>query len=372
MDRTVISSALLGIVGGLFTLSIPATAQTPPTTDNRSTLVLLTCAGNGVVGGTPLSCQAWLTAPASQDTELGVRLLGDSGAVQSPPALTFRTGERARHFQIATKPVAAATPITISLSHAGQVLAATRTVMPPSVKAFNIEKPQIAGGAVTRARITLTGPAPEQGLRVHLHSSDPDAVSVPDPFVIPANTDTATFEIRAKTVEQSRLSMLTASVPGSADAPLTAPLFVGRDAKPDLTVFRWSFRDQGGASLAAPPHSAPFEMCVDVRNQGLAVADGSRLRLIVLTSDQGRNLELEQRIAPLEANASAAPCFGLPALDAGFNYAFNLYADYEDAITESDEANNHRVFKHRFAPPTNTNQTPAPMRYEMPPKQESI
>lgn len=308
------------------------------------TLVLLTCGGTGVVGGHTLTCEAWLTSAPATDVVLDIALLGDAVDVAVvPPQVAVSAGQRKRTFPVVTRPVDRPVPITVSVSYQGESLATTRTVQPPGIEAFSLDQPRILGGSVATARVTLTGPAPAGGLPLYLHSSNEDLVPVPKPLLIPANATSVSFALPTRPAARSATVMLAAAVGPDPATARSFPVFVAHVPQPDIAILNWSFRDDSGV-LAELPRGRAFQLCAEVANRSEAMAPPSRLRLLVLDS-RGQELALEAPVESLAPGAQARPCFALPPLERDVNYSFNIYADYGDALRETNENNNYRLLE---------------------------
>jgi hypothetical protein len=308
---------------------------------------MLACYGTEVTGGFAIPCKVWLNDTARSDMQLTVRLAGrDHDIAQAPPNIVIRAGDKSAAFQIVTRPVAKPTPVDISVIDAGQVLGTTKTIVPPALHALALTQTQVPGGAKTTGTIVLNGRAPATGLTVHLLSSNAAVANVASPIWIPADSNTATFDITSKRVQEDITVTISAAM---GDVRESTQLVVAREAKPDLFIYRWSFYDASGARVEKPAAGEAFSLCVNVMNRSYAIAGENKLRVILMNSSGSLNLEWEKRLDPLEPGAQAGQCIAMPALNRHHAYVFNMYADADEGINETDEANNYRAFQYRFA-----------------------
>ncbi len=334
---------------GLLVLSAAAvgSAATEPEAGPAPYATMLACYGTEVTGGFAIPCKVWLNDAAPRDVQLTVRLGGrDRDIADAPPSVTIRAGDKIAAFQINTRPVATPTPLDISVVDAGQVLGTTKTLVPPALRALTLTQTQVPGGAKTTGTIVLTGRAPGSGLTVHLLSSNATVANVPSPIWIPADSNTATFDITSKKVLEDTEVTISAAM---GNVHESTRLVIAREAKPDLFIYRWSFYDASGARVEKPAAGEAFSLCVNVVNRSYAVAPETKLRVILMNSSGSLNLEWEKRLDALDPGAQAGQCIAMPALNRHHAYVFNMYADADEGINETDEANNYRAFQYRFA-----------------------
>lgn len=333
---------------GLLVLSLAAgTAATEPEAGPVPYATMLACYGTEITGGFAIPCKVWLNDTAPRDVQLAVRLRGrDQVIAESPPSVTIRAGEKSAAFLINTRPVAKPTPLDISVAGAGQALGTTKTLVPPALRGLEVTQTQVPGGAKTTGTILLTGRAPASGLTVHLLSSNTAVAQVPSPIWIPADSNKATFDITSRPVREDTEVTISAAM---SDVHERTRLVIAREAKPDLFIYRWSFYDGSGARVEKPAAGEPFSLCVNVMNRSYATAGETKLRVILMNSSGSLNLEWEKRLAPLDPGAQAGQCIAMPALNRHHAYVFNMYADADELIKETDEGNNYRAFQYRFA-----------------------
>lgn len=334
---------------GLLVLSATAlsTSATEPEAPPAPYATMLACHGTEITGGMAIPCKVWLSDTVSQDVQLTVRLSGhDRSYDEAPGTVTIRAGEKSGGFLVNTRPVAKTTSLEISVSHSGQVLGTTKKLIPPALHALELTHNQVPGGVKATGTIVLTGRAPASGLTVHLLSSNTAVATVPSPLWIPANSNTATFDIVSKAVQEDTPVMISAAM---GDVHESTRLVIAREAKPDLFIYRWSFYDAGGGRVEKPAAGEAFSLCVNVMNRSYAVAPESTLRVILMNSSGSLNLEWEKRLDTLDPGAQTGNCIAMPALNRHHAYVFNIYADADERLSETDEANNYRAFQYRFA-----------------------
>lgn len=334
---------------GLLLLSAAAlsTSATEPEAATAPYATMLACYGTQVTGGASIPCKVWLNDTAPQDVQLTVRLSGhDRHIAEAPAQITIPAGEKSIGFLVSTRPVSKPTPLDISIATSSQALGTTKTLIPPALRALELTQNQVPGGAKTTGTIVLTGRAPASGLTVNLLSSNAAVANVPSPLWIPADSSTATFDITSKAVEEDTEVTISAAM---GDVRESTRLVVAREAKPDLFIYRWSFYDAAGARVEKPAAGEAFSLCVNVMNRSYAVAPETKLRVILMNSSGSLNLEWEKRLDPLEPGEQAGECIAMPALNRHHAYVFNMYADADEHVGETDEANNYRAFQYRFA-----------------------
>lgn len=334
---------------GLLALSAAAlsTAATEPETPAAPYVTMLACYGSEITGGVAVPCKIWLSDAVAQDTPLSVRLSShDHDIADGPSGVTVRAGDKSAAFYVETRPVAKPTPLEISVAGTDQMLSTTKTLVPPALRALELAQHQVPGGARTTGTIVLSGRAPASGLTVHLLSSNTAVASVPSPLWIPADSSTATFDVTSKAVQEDTEVTISAAM---SDAQESTRLVVAREAKPDLFIFRWSFYDASGARVEKPAAGEAFTLCVNVMNRSYAAADATTLRVVLMNSSGSLNLEWEKHLDPLDPGAQAGQCIAMPTLNRYHVYVFNMYADADEKISETDEANNYRAFQYRFA-----------------------
>lgn len=137
------------------------------------------------------------TAPSS-----GAQVtLTSSNPFAIPPATLFIPGgEDYAIFDIATTPVAFATPITITARIGDSTKTATFTINPPSLSQVWLSYSTATSGTTFSGAVYLLGPAPAQGMTVKLHSENP-ILTTPILVQVPAGASMATFDVSSPHVK---------------------------------------------------------------------------------------------------------------------------------------------------------------------------
>jgi RHS repeat-associated protein len=206
---TVSVTASAGGVSQSATLTIqppvPASLQLAPAmlTGGASSMATLTMTGTAPAGG------------------IAVAIVSGSTAAAVPSSITVAAGQATATFSVATTPVAAVTPVTVTTTANGVAQGATLTIEPAKVASLAIEPVSVTGGASATATIGLTGAAPSGGLNVSVTSSG-TAASVPATLSVTDGASTGTFGIATIAVGSPAGVTIIASANGAtASANLT-------------------------------------------------------------------------------------------------------------------------------------------------------
>ncbi|HLQ27589.1 MAG TPA: hypothetical protein VK138_17115 [Acidiferrobacterales bacterium] len=344
MTRLPLPQVLVGLA--LVLLCAHARAASP---------AILACDKPQVVGGYVLTCEIRFLENLAAEEILNVALYGDVDGVQTPSHLVVEAGRKAGRFQIMTHPVAAPQSVTIEVSsYEGIAMATTRRVLPAAVKRVTLNHSEVAGGIQAAGVVELTGPAPEHGIAVNIKSGDDAVALVPNRILIPANMETAAFNILSKPVAEDTMVVISATIGDEDTSMQKTPLLVTHKPKPDLVITNWAFFGANDEPLAQPLSGQKVNLCVNLANISFAKAPPSLLRLIVL-GPGGRSFEQYEKAGSLKEGGKARVCLPLPPLEPDMNYTFNLYADAANMIVESDKSNNHLAFEYSYSEKTTEN-----------------
>jgi hypothetical protein len=126
-------------------------------------------------------------------------------------------------FQIATTPVSATTPVTITATYNGIAATATLMVDPPAPSTVTLTQTGVIGGKTVGGSVTLNAPAPVGGLTVSLSSSNPSVATPPVSVQVAAGATTSpNFKIATNPVSSQTVVTISATYLGnSAFANLT-------------------------------------------------------------------------------------------------------------------------------------------------------
>lgn len=92
-----------------------------------------------------------------------------------------------------------------------------------SISSLGLSPTSVTGGSSSTGVVTLSGPAPANGVSVSLASSNPSAASLPTLVTIPAGANSGTFTVTTTPVSTSACATISASVNG---VTVSAPLLV--------------------------------------------------------------------------------------------------------------------------------------------------
>ena len=120
--------------------------------------------------------------------------------VSVPAQVTIPPGSTSATFTINTKPVAAATTYQIDATHGVFVTkSAALTLQPPTLNAITLSPTSPIGGTAVTATVTITAPAPQEGLQYNVQLSASffcgTLPTVPPTVQIPGGATSATFPI---------------------------------------------------------------------------------------------------------------------------------------------------------------------------------
>lgn len=133
--------------------------------------------GDGKVVGT-----VSITSPIAGNNTLVYIQSNNSDAVP-PSVVSLLAGTDAVSFLISTKPVTAATTVTISALLFGQTIKATMVLDPGKFTDFYVSPTSVIGGQPSDAVVRFAAPAPTTGYTVAVSSAKP--VSLPSSLIVP-------------------------------------------------------------------------------------------------------------------------------------------------------------------------------------------
>ena len=179
---------------------------TPP----AAVLSSLTTVVTAVTGGRTVTGTVTLTSAAPMGGAV-VTLASSSTTIGTVPAsVTVAAGATSATFTITTRPVTAASALTITATRNGVSKTATITVNPVRVvSTLTLNPTSVRGGTNSTGTVTLTGIATE-AVVVTLTSGTTAVARVPTSVTVPAGSTTATFTITTLTQTATRTSVITA------------------------------------------------------------------------------------------------------------------------------------------------------------------
>lgn len=232
---------------------------------------------SSVTGGSSASGKAVLTGPApAGGVIVDVSSANTAVATLGTASVTVAKDAKEGRFSIATTPVTADTPVSISgaLRSTPQVVkSGVLTVTPPAVPVqppltnFHVSPTSVGAGAPSTGFVILGSQAPPDGVVVTLGSSDPSRASAPATVKVPAGLASATFPIgttggpdtqvtmSATLGATTRSAVLTIAAPPAINALTLSPGTVlggggGTTATVTLTKPAWTGGTDVGLSSA--------------------------------------------------------------------------------------------------------------------------
>ncbi len=171
----------------------------------------------GVTGGNPVLGTITLSDVAPPGGVI-VFLRSSNSVIASVPAtIGISSGQSSAPFTVSTLTVNSSQTVLISASAVGVTVASTLNIDPanlPTLINLIIAPTIVAGGSSTLATITLSAPAPSNGLVVNLQSDNPFVAQVPAFITVPAKAASVIVPITTAKV----LSTQTATIIATAGA----------------------------------------------------------------------------------------------------------------------------------------------------------
>jgi peptidoglycan/xylan/chitin deacetylase (PgdA/CDA1 family) len=207
ITTTAVSASTSATVTAVYNGTTKTTTLTVSASTSLSSVSLsptTVAGGNSSVGTVKLSA----AAPASGTV---VALSSSNSAAASvPSSVTVAAGSTTATFTVSTSPVASSTSVTVTATFNTTSKTAKLTVSAPALSSLSLNPTTVKGGNSSQGTITLTGPAPANGIKVSL-SSNNSAATVPASVTVPAASSTATFVVSTKTVTASTSVRITAT-----------------------------------------------------------------------------------------------------------------------------------------------------------------
>jgi hypothetical protein len=168
-----------------------------------------------VTGGKPATGTVNLTA-AAPASGLTVALSSSNPAAVVPASVPVSAGASSANFTVTTSPVSGLQNATVTASYNGVSKSAALSVTPPALSSLSLSPSTVVGGSAATGTVTLTGPAPSQGVVVTLTSSKPSVAAVPASVTVGSANSTATFSLRTTTVTANTSVTITGQYGGAA------------------------------------------------------------------------------------------------------------------------------------------------------------
>ncbi|MFN7987707.1 MAG: carboxypeptidase regulatory-like domain-containing protein [Thermoanaerobaculia bacterium] len=112
-----------------------------------------------------------------------------------PASVVLASGTKTTTVPVTTYPVGANTTVTLTATAGGVAKTASLAVKASAVSSLSVSPGTVAGTAGATGTVTLTSPAPTQGVPVTVSSSDTQAATVTSPVTVLPGTTSATFPV---------------------------------------------------------------------------------------------------------------------------------------------------------------------------------
>ncbi|HVH72354.1 MAG TPA: hypothetical protein VNB49_14755 [Candidatus Dormibacteraeota bacterium] len=196
-----------------------APSNSPP---SAVTLTSLTLSPTTVVGGQSSTATVTLSGPAPSGGAQITLSSSDTATAQVPPSgnVTVPAGATSASFTVTTSAAGTSTSVAISAAYSGVTQTATLTVTPPppTLTTLTLNPSSVIGGLQSSTgTVTLSGPAPADGVVVALSSSNPGVAQVPSSgnVIIPAGATSASFTVTTSLVLIPTSAKISASYNGA-------------------------------------------------------------------------------------------------------------------------------------------------------------
>jgi hypothetical protein len=176
-------------------------------------LSAVTVSPASVIGSDSATGTVTLDSPAPAGGAI-VSLSDDIAATTLPASVTVPEGATSANFTITTVYVGATQSGTVTATYQGESRTASVTVRPVGVSALTIIPNPVEGGKKATAQVTLDHAAGPGGIIVTLTSSDP-SVTLPSSVTVQAGQTTATFMIKTKKTNVTKMVTITAAAGGT-------------------------------------------------------------------------------------------------------------------------------------------------------------
>lgn len=156
----------------------------------------VTISPSSVSGGNTASGTVTMNANLGAGT-LSVNLTSSLTGVSVPATASIGAGKSAGTFSVKTSPVTTSASSTVTATYLGSSKQATISVTPAVLISLAVSPTAVKGNSSTSVvgTLTLSGPAPANGLVVALSSFLPAVASVPATIKIPAGSKSVTFKV---------------------------------------------------------------------------------------------------------------------------------------------------------------------------------
>lgn len=162
-----------------------------------------------VTGGSISTGTVTINAPAPQDTT--VTLSSDDPNATVPHSVRILAKTSSATFTVKTRVVNSLTTAAIQATFRKKSKSATLTILATDLASLKLTPNPVKGGKLVIGTITLTGPAPSEGIKVNLKSDNASVAPVPGSRTIGSGKSSITFTFTPSKVTKSTKVKISAS-----------------------------------------------------------------------------------------------------------------------------------------------------------------
>ncbi len=166
-----------------------------------------------ITGGTSSVGTVTLSSPAPL-SGVQVNLATSDPSVKVPATVFVAGGQSSATFSVTTLPVGASASVAVSASLNAVTVTGMLSVNSPVLASIVPDKSQYVGGNSGQVTLTISGPAPDGGVLIHL-SSDSAVLTIPASLTIAAGASSASVAFQTTGVSVSSTATIAATLSGS-------------------------------------------------------------------------------------------------------------------------------------------------------------
>lgn len=168
---------------------------------------------SSVTGGQSATGTVTLTAAAPAGGIL-VNLSSANPAASVPESVTVPASASSINFPVTTMPVGSTVAGNIMASYSGVTKTTNLSVQPAALSALSLNPTTVSGGSSSVGTVTLSGPAPADGIVVALSSNKATQASVPSNVMVAPGARSANFTVTTIAVSKNTSASISASYAG--------------------------------------------------------------------------------------------------------------------------------------------------------------
>ncbi len=225
VNTTTVTSTQSAIITAKSTNSVtaPLTIDSAINANDVPSLSSLTLNPSTVTGGQSSIGTVTLSNHAPS-TGAVVILTSDHPGVSVPGSITIAAGQNTGTFTVTTSPVAAGETVQITATYNNSISAPliVNATAPSQaqIAGISLNPASVTGGSPSTGTVTLSNPAPANGVVVTLGSNN-GAATVPASITIAGGQTTGTFTVNTSPVNATQTPAITATSANTVSAPLT-------------------------------------------------------------------------------------------------------------------------------------------------------